>query len=155
MIKNKKGTVFGVFLVIGMIAILTTVWYSFDSTKNKMLIEMDSPIYLYQLNSIKENFILYKEESVKLSAQQAFYDTLKNNNLIFPENCEAYQNFVILTDSCLPDKETANKIFIQNFNRNYLSFMNNYPTIYLKQEKEGEQSYSFSPKFEPQLNENS
>ncbi len=148
---NKKATIFGILLVFGTLIILGTTIFSFHSAKDKLIIDFDSPKYLYQLNSIKENFIGFEEQSEKYAVHSAFYKILNQINLVFPNDCLAYSSSVILTDSCLPNHNEMERKFIENFNSDFQKLIESYPTNYLEQKtKKGLilSEYKLSPKFE-------
>lgn len=154
---NKKGTFFGLFLVFGTLIILGATIFSFYSAKDKLLLDIESPKYLYQLNAIKEDFTNYEDQSSRLSLQYAFYDLIKNINIAFPNDCQAYKKAIILTDSCLPDDDKIKKSFIENLNAEFQRLIENYPIISLKQKskiEDVESKYIFSPKFEPVIENN-
>lgn len=148
---NKKGTIFGIFLVVGTLIIVGTTIFSFYSAKDKLIIDLDSPKYLYQLNSIKENFLEFEEQSAKFAVQSTIYKTLKNVNSAFPRDCLAYGNSIILTKTCSPDNNELKKSFIESFNLDFQKLIEDSPVLYIEQKTKKEKTkseYKLSPNFE-------
>lgn len=149
-IKNKKG-IFGVMLVFATIVILITALISFNAAKNKISSEIDTPIRLTELNTIKNNFLVYSNNSVILASQHSYNAVFKEISGVVSSSCMTYLNSVVIKDDCLIDQNKLENKFLEKFNSEYLKLMNNYPQPIVGVDKENMQNYKISPKFETKI----
>ena len=147
---NKKG-IFGVLLVFATIMIIGTAIISFNTAKNKISSEIDTPIRLIELNAIKNTFLIYSNDSVNLASQHSYKILFDEINDIFPSSCTTYLNSVIIKDACLIDQNKLENKFLENFNLEYSKLINTYPKPMIDVDKKNILDYQIFPKFETKI----
>ena len=150
---NKKG-IFGVLLVFATIMIIGTAIISFNTAKNKISSEIDTPIRLIELNAIKNTFLIYSNDSVNLASQHSYKILFDEINDIFPSSCTTYLNSVIIKDACLIDQNKLENKFLENFNLEYSKLINTYPKPMIDVDKKNILDYQIFPKFETKIQDN-
>lgn len=147
---NNRG-IFGVMLVFATIVIIVTAIISFNAARNKISSEIDTPIRITELNSIKDNFLAYSNDSTIVASQQSYADLIKEINTVFSGSCISYLSSVIIQDSCLVDSDKLENKFLENFNAEYSKKINDYPVIAIETNTNQINYYKISPKFETKL----
>lgn len=148
---NKKG-IFGVLLVFATIMIIGTAIISFNVAKNKISSEIDTPIRLIELNAIKNNFLIYSNNSVILASQHSYNGLFKEMNNLFPSSCTTYLNSIIITNECLINQNKLENKFLEKFNSEYSDLITAYPINSIKINTNQIEYYKPFPKFETQIN---
>ena len=150
---NKKG-IFGVLLVFATIMIIGTAIISFNTAKNKISSEIDTPIRLIELNAIKNTFLIYSNDSVNLASQHSYKILFDEINDIFSSSCTTYLNFIVIKDDCLIDQNKLENKFLENFNVEYSKLINTYPQLMINADKKNILDYQLFPKFETKIQDN-
>ena len=150
---NKKG-IFGVLLVFATIMIIGTAIISFNTAKNKISSEIDTPIRLIELNAIKNTFLIYSNDSVNLASQHSYKILFDEINDIFSSSCTTYLNFIVIKDDCLIDQNKLENKFLENFNVEYSKLINTYPQLMINADKKNILDYQIFPKFETKIQDN-
>ena len=150
---NKKG-IFGVLLVFATIMIIGTAIISFNTAKNKISSEIDTPIRLIELNAIKNTFLIYSNDSVNLASQHSYKILFDEINDIFSSSCTTYLNFIVIKDDCLIDQNKLENKFLENFNVEYSKLINTYPQLMINADKKNILDYQLFPKFEKKIQDN-
>ena len=128
MIKQKKAGVFAIGMVIAMILFMTAAWFAFTATNNKITFETRALEPLMDYNNEYDRFIIYRDESAKMAASQAFYEIARDAGIDKnQDSCTVYNNYFILSDNCKPGTNAVRAKFIDIYNRSFNNLMSLYP----------------------------
>lgn len=134
--NNKRGGIFAAGMVLAMIIFMTTAWFAFSTTNKKIATEMDLLPALTSLYNEQDRFYLYIEETKKLAASQAYYETIKKLETgTINKNCRIEPNtkIAIWDSQCKPTNEIK-KSFLEEFNKSFDFFIKSYPNEKLRQD---------------------
>jgi len=108
---NKKGQVFemGLVLVIFTICVFAIVSFLIYNHKTSGSFDISPIISLYNQ---QEDISFYAEEAGKLSAQEAYSNTLKGVG----KDCRKYSDYAVWTHDCIMKIDAFRDEFMLNFN---------------------------------------
>ena len=115
LIKNKKGVVFNILLVIMVLIVLVYAYVSLNSKMNNMdrAVGQKAMEVLIDVQE-GEKALVYLDYSAKLSLYQAIFD-LQSQGGIATVNCGKYYGFNMWNDkndkSCIPNQDSTTKAF--------------------------------------------
>lgn len=85
MIKNKKSQIFELLIPILMFILCSIALFLFITNSGKLKLSLLSPTKLSDMYTSKDKFMLFAEDSAKLSIMQAYYEIARDNR--FAGNC--------------------------------------------------------------------
>lgn len=126
---NRCALAFGWGMIIAMIVFMSTAWFAFTITNQKISAEISSLPILENYYREQNIFTVYAETSSKLALSQAFYQITKDSAINISNPCRVINNIIVWNENCHPNKDFIKKRFLEYYNASFNSLILKYPNI--------------------------
>jgi|GEM_PF-2778437 len=124
---NKRALAFGWGMVMAMIIFMSTAWFAFTTTNQKISAEITSLSILEDYYKEQDRLIAYSETSSKLALSQSFYQLAKDSAIDITNSCKVINNVMVWNNNCHPNADFVKQKFLEYYDTNFNSFMLEYP----------------------------
>jgi hypothetical protein len=126
MIRQKKGDMFAIGIVVATIVICGFLLYSFTFSSKSIKTSMLSSAMIQELNDKETKFGFYVKDSAHLAEGQAIFE-IARKGAVSDSSCKPYESepqYVIWSSTCSPASDA--ELFKKYFNSSFEKFVGNY-----------------------------
>ncbi len=126
--QNKKAGIFAAGMILAVIIFMAAAWFAFNTTNNKIKVEIQTLSILNNFNNEQVKFTFYAHESQKLAASQGFYELAKEAAIDpLSDSCYIKENYFIWSEHCHPQTDQVNRLFLNKYNQTFSRLIKDYP----------------------------